>query len=188
MAKKTYQKLIIKLNFFVLFFYFLSLSSYIVGAPSFQYLNLNNKGVKNCIIGQLKGSFEGKTLSDISKKMNNNFKIYIVHYQELKERKKTMEDSLKGSKISYYFETEFDRGNLNEEDKTGTLIEIFENSQVWENVGNKLIGSPINLRLRELFTIEKITVLGEISDEFKDKLKQMSSPVVKSYVGGIRQE
>ena len=120
--------------------------------------------------------------------MNNNFKIYIVHYQELKERKKTMEDSLKGSKISYYFETEFDRGNLNEEDKTGTLIEIFENSQVWENVGNKLIGSPINLRLRELFTIEKITVLGEISDEFKDKLKQMSSPVVKSYVGGIRQE
>ena len=49
--------------------------------------------------------------------MNNNFKIYIVHYQELKERKKTMEDSLKGSKISYYFETEFDRGNLNEEDK-----------------------------------------------------------------------
>jgi hypothetical protein len=34
---------------------------------------LNNKGVKNCIIGQLKGSFEGKTLSDISKKMNNNF-------------------------------------------------------------------------------------------------------------------
>jgi hypothetical protein len=59
---------------------------------------------------------------------------------------------------------------------------------VWENVGNKLIGSPINLRLRELFTIEKITVLGEISDEFKNKLKQMSSPVVKSYVGGIRQE
>ena len=73
MAKKTYQKLIIKLNFFVLFFYFLSLSSYIVGAPSFQYLNLNNEGVKNCIIGQLKGSLEGKTLLDISKKMNNNF-------------------------------------------------------------------------------------------------------------------
>ena len=41
---------------------------------------------------------------------------------------------------------------------------------------------------KELFSIEKITVLGEISDEFKDKLKQMSSPVVKSYVGGIRQE
>ena len=77
---------------------------------------------------------------------------------------------------------------LNEEDKTGTLIEVFENSQVWEELGNKLIGSPINLRFRELFTIEKITVLGEISDKFNDKLKQMSSPVLKSYVGGIRQE
>ena len=54
---------------------------------------------------------------------------------------------------------------LNEEDKTGTLIEIFENSQVWENVGNKLIGSPINLRLRELFTIEKI-IGGKIKKEY----------------------
>ena len=77
---------------------------------------------------------------------------------------------------------------LNEEDKTGTLIEVFENSQVWEELGNKLIGSPINLRFIELFKIEKITVLGEISDEFNDKLKQMSSPVLKSYVGGIRQD
>jgi len=77
---------------------------------------------------------------------------------------------------------------LNEQDETGPVIEIFGNSQVWENVGDELIGSPINLRVRELVTIEKITVLGEISDEFKDKLKQMSSPVVKSYVGGIRQE
>jgi len=77
---------------------------------------------------------------------------------------------------------------LNEDDKTGTLIEVFDNSQVWEEVGNKLIGSPVNLRLRELFTIEKITVLGDISDEFKEKLKQMSSPVIKTYIGGIRQE
>ena len=49
--------------------------------------------------------------------MNNNFKIYIVHYQALKERKKNMEDSLKESEFSYYFETKFDRRNLNEEDK-----------------------------------------------------------------------
>ena len=76
---------------------------------------------------------------------------------------------------------------LNEEDKTGTLIEVFDSSQVWEEVGNKLIGSPVNLRLRELFTIEKITVLGEISDTFKEKLKPMSPPIVKAYTGGIRQ-
>ena len=47
--------------------------------------------------------------------MNNNFKIYIVHYQALKE--KNMEDSLRESEFSYYFETKFDRRNLNEEDK-----------------------------------------------------------------------
>ena len=73
MVKINYQKLIKKLNFFVLILSFLSLASCNYGAPRFQYLNLNYEGVKNCIIGQLKGSLEGKTLLDISKKMNNNF-------------------------------------------------------------------------------------------------------------------
>lgn len=58
---------------------------------------------------------------------------------------------------------------INEEDKTATLIEKFENSNVWEELGNKVIGSPINLRFRELFKVEKLTVLGEINDAFKEK-------------------
>ena len=73
MVKKNYQKLIKQLNFLVFILSFLSLASCNYRAPRFQYLNLNNEGVKNCIIGQLKGSLEGKTLLDISKKMNNNF-------------------------------------------------------------------------------------------------------------------
>lgn len=73
---------------------------------------------------------------------------------------------------------------INEEDKTATLIEKFENSNVWEELGNKVIGSPINLRFRELFKVEKLTVLGEINDEFKEKIKAMN-PIIKSYVGGI---
>ena len=73
MVKINYQKLIKQLNFLVFILSFLSLASCNYGAPRFQYLNLNNEGVKNCIIGQLKGSLEGKTLLDISKKMNNNF-------------------------------------------------------------------------------------------------------------------
>jgi len=44
---------------------------------------------------------------------------------------------------------------LNEEDNTATLIEVFKNSDVWEELGNKVIGSPINIRFRELFEIEK---------------------------------
>ena len=70
---------------------------------------------------------------------------------------------------------------INEEDKTATLIEKFENSNVWEELGNKVIGSPINLRFRELFKVEKLTVLGEINDAFKEKIKAMNQ-IIKSYV------
>ena len=52
---------------------------------------------------------------------------------------------------------------LNEENNTATLIEVFKNSDVWEELGNKVLGSPINIRFRELFEIEKLTVLGAVS-------------------------
>jgi len=73
---------------------------------------------------------------------------------------------------------------INESDNTATLIEKFENSNVWEELGNKVLGSPINIRFRELFKVEKLTVLGEINDSFKEKLQAMN-PIIKSYVGGI---
>tara|TARA_A100001015_G_scaffold314514_1_gene424118 strand:- start:131 stop:514 length:384 start_codon:yes stop_codon:yes gene_type:complete len=73
---------------------------------------------------------------------------------------------------------------INESDNTATLIEKFENSNVWEEFGNKVIGSPINIRFRELFKVEKLTVLGEINDSFKEKIQAMN-PIIKSYVGGI---
>ena len=73
---------------------------------------------------------------------------------------------------------------LNESDNTATLIEKFENSNLWEELGNKVLGSPINIRFRELFKVEKLTVLGEINDSFKAKLQAMN-PIIKSYVGGI---
>ena len=41
-----------------------------------------------------------------------NFRIYIVHFEELKERKLILEESLKKSGFSYYFETKFNRNNL----------------------------------------------------------------------------
>ena len=50
---------------------------------------------------------------------------------------------------------------LNEDEKSATLIEVFKNSNVWEELGNKVLGSPINLRFRELFKIEQLTVLGD---------------------------
>jgi hypothetical protein len=74
---------------------------------------------------------------------------------------------------------------LNEENKTGILIEEFKNSNVWEELGNKVLGSPINLRFRELFKVEKLTVLGDINETFKEKIQGMN-PIINSYVGGLK--
>ena len=59
---------------------------------------------------------------------------------------------------------------VEENSNSATLIEVFENSNVWEELGNKVLGSPINIKFRELFKIERLTVLGDINDSFKDKL------------------
>ena len=74
---------------------------------------------------------------------------------------------------------------LNEENKTGILIEEFKNSNVWEELGNKVLGSPINLRFRELFKVEKLTVLGDINEAFKEKIQGMN-PIINSYAGGVK--
>ena len=73
---------------------------------------------------------------------------------------------------------------VEENSNSATLIEVFENSNVWEELGNKVLGSPINIKFRELFKIERLTVLGDINDSFKDKIQAMN-PVIKTYVGGI---
>ena len=74
---------------------------------------------------------------------------------------------------------------VDEDKKSGTLIEVFKNSNIWEELGNKIIGSPVNIRFMELFNVEKLSVLGEINESFKEKIKGLN-PIVKYYVGGIR--
>ena len=73
---------------------------------------------------------------------------------------------------------------LDENEKTGTLIEVFESSKHWEELGGKVIGSPIFSKLNELFKIEKLTVLGDISEVWKTKIQALN-PIIKTYVGGI---
>ena len=74
---------------------------------------------------------------------------------------------------------------VDEDEKSGTLIEVFKNSNIWEELVNKIIGSPVNIRFMELFNVEKLSVLGEINESFKEKIKGLN-PIVKSYVCGIR--
>ena len=73
---------------------------------------------------------------------------------------------------------------VEENSNSATLIEVFENSNVWEELGNKVLGSPINIKFKELFKIERLTVLGDINDSFREKIQPMN-PIIKTYVGGI---
>ena len=73
---------------------------------------------------------------------------------------------------------------IDEETKTGTLIEIFKDSISWEKLADKVIGTPVNIKFNSLFIIEKMTVLGELTDNLEEKL-QAAGPMVKNYVGGI---
>ena len=73
---------------------------------------------------------------------------------------------------------------IDEETKTGTLIEVFKDPISWEKLADKVIGTPVNIKFNSLFIIEKMTVLGELTDNLEEKL-QAAGPMVKSYVGGI---
>ena len=73
---------------------------------------------------------------------------------------------------------------LDESNKTGTLIEVFANPAAWEDLANKVIGTPVNVKFGEIFNIEGMTVLGEVTDAVKEKIKAMN-PIIKNYIGGI---
>ena len=73
---------------------------------------------------------------------------------------------------------------INEETQTGTLIEVFTNSDGFAELAEKAIGTPVNLKFRELFTFETMTILGDISEDLKSMLESMS-PVMKAYKGGL---
>ena len=73
---------------------------------------------------------------------------------------------------------------VNADETGGTLIEVFDDSAAFADLGGKVIGTPINLKFREIITIESLTVLGAISDDFKEKLKPMGAEV-RNYMGGF---
>lgn len=73
---------------------------------------------------------------------------------------------------------------FSEDENAATLIEVFEDSAAFAELGGKVIGTPVNLKFRELITIESLTVLGSISEAFKEKLAPMGARV-RTYMGGF---
>ena len=71
-----------------------------------------------------------------------------------------------------------------EEENTATLIEVFNNAESFKELANKAIGTPVNLKFREIATFENMTILGNISDEMKEGLSEMG-PKIKTFKAGL---
>lgn len=67
---------------------------------------------------------------------------------------------------------------------SATLIEMAKDSDAWEELATKVIGSPVNIKFNEFFTIEKLTVLGEVSESLREKIESMN-PVFRPYLAGF---
>ena len=73
---------------------------------------------------------------------------------------------------------------VNEETNTATLIEEFDNAESFKEIATKAIGTPVNLKFRELTTFENMTILGDVSDEMKENLAAMG-PKFRTYKAGL---
>ena len=73
---------------------------------------------------------------------------------------------------------------VDEDSNTGTLVEVFEKSDNFQELAGKVMGTPVNLKFRDIANVEKMTVLGDVTDELMEKLAPMN-PVSKIYKGGL---
>ena len=73
---------------------------------------------------------------------------------------------------------------VNEDTNTATLIEEFDNAESFKEVATKAIGTPVNLKFRELTTFENMTILGDVSDEMQEMLAAMG-PKFRTYKAGL---
>ena len=70
------------------------------------------------------------------------------------------------------------------DENTATLVEMAKDSDAWEELATKVIGSPVNVKFNDFFNIEKLTVLGEVSDSLREKIEPMN-PVFRPYLAGF---
>ena len=73
---------------------------------------------------------------------------------------------------------------IDEGTNTATFLVVFANAEGFEVLAGKVMGTPVNLKFRELFTVEKMTILGEPTESLKETISVMN-PVIKPYTGGL---
>jgi len=73
---------------------------------------------------------------------------------------------------------------VDEESNTATLIEEFDNADSFKEIATKAIGTPVNLKFREITNFDNMTILGDVSDEMRENLSAMV-PKIKTYKAGL---
>ena len=73
---------------------------------------------------------------------------------------------------------------VDENTQTATLIEEFADVASFQELASKAIGTPVNLKFREISKFENMTVLGDVSEEIKENLSAMG-PKFRSYKAGL---
>jgi len=73
---------------------------------------------------------------------------------------------------------------VDESTQTGTLVEEFADEASFQELASKAIGTPVNLKFREIAKFENMTVLGDVSEEIKENLSAMG-PKFRSYKAGL---
>ena len=73
---------------------------------------------------------------------------------------------------------------VDESTKTATLVEEFADVASFQELASKAIGTPVNLKFREIAKFENMTVLGDVSEEIKENLSAMG-PKFRTYKAGL---
>ena len=73
---------------------------------------------------------------------------------------------------------------VNEKTNKATLIEEFDNPESFKEIATKAIGTPVNVKFREITTFENMTILGDVSDEMKENLSAMG-PEFRTFKAGL---
>ena len=73
---------------------------------------------------------------------------------------------------------------VDERTQTATLVEEFADVASFQELASKAIGTPVNLKFREIAKFENMTVLGDVSEEIKENLSAMG-PNFRTYKAGL---
>ena len=73
---------------------------------------------------------------------------------------------------------------VDESTQTATLVEEFVDVASFQELASKAIGTPVNLKFREIAKFKNMTVLGDVSEEIKDNLSAMG-PKFRTYKAGL---